>query len=105
MEEITSTHSVEAIDDFSSLNPLDTNGDYFTDADISWISYSSGGLNTSRSLLGAFAYGEGYVIFVGNSSMLNTWSQLDDFTTLLLSWGLPPVSISTTIVNCPEQSP
>lgn len=101
--ESVSGGSLEATGDFSSLNPVTTGSQYFTKANIPWINYYSGSMNTSRSAIGATAYGEGYVVFLGNESMLTQWNQLDSFLDLLLDWGVNPITLTKT--TCPVQSP
>jgi hypothetical protein len=104
MESITDGHIITGLGDYASLNPLATNSQYFTDPDISWVVYNmSKTTNTSRAAVGATAYGEGYVVFVGNGSMLESWDQLDDFLDVLVLWGVKPVTVTQYV--CPDQSP
>ncbi len=102
MEQLTDSHTLNGTGDFSSLNPIQTNSQYFTNPDEAWIVYGPA-LNTSRAAVGATAYGDGYVVFVGNQSMLTTWSQLDSFLNILLNWAMP--ATSTTIKSCGIQTP
>ncbi|TRO61963.1 hypothetical protein E2P64_00305 [Candidatus Bathyarchaeota archaeon] len=103
MESITGSHTLTAVDDFGSLNPVTSNSIYFTDPDLSWIVYDSGTTNISRAAAGATSYGEGYVVFMGNESMLSGWNQLNDFLDELLLWGVKDISVTQYV--CPDQSP
>ncbi|MBR9680859.1 MAG: hypothetical protein GOU98_03490 [Candidatus Altiarchaeota archaeon] len=101
--ETISSGGLDAIGDFSALSPVDSGSLYFTNSDESWVVYDNGETNSSRAAIGATAYGEGYVVFVGNESMLTQWSQLDDFLNELFTWGVKPVNTVTQI--CPMQTP
>ncbi len=103
IEQITGSHTLTGLGDFSSLNPITTNSEYFTNPDLPWIVYNSGGTNTSRAAVGASSYGEGYVVFLGNESMLSDWDQLDEFLNILVLWGVPPVTVTKQV--CPDQNP
>lgn len=103
IESVGGSYNIVALNEFDSLNPVTSDSDYYTNPDISWIVYNSTVTNSSRAAIGAEAHGEGYVVFVGNESMLSTWNQLDEFLTLLLDWGVNPVTV--TEYTCPDQSP
>ena len=104
METITDGHVITGLDDYASLNPLTSNSQYFTNPDLSWIVYNiSQTTNSSRAAVGATSYGEGYVVFVGNETMLSSWDQLDDFLDVLILWGVKPVTVTQYV--CPDQSP
>jgi len=67
-----------------------TSSSYFTKADIPWAVWNTNDVNASRAGIGVIKYGEGYVIFVGNESMLHTWDRLEEFINYTVSWAVPP---------------
>ena len=100
LERITDQHTLANASGFS-VNLSTTNSNYFTKADVPWAIYNSSTTNSSRAALGASRYGEGWVVFVGNESMLKTWDRLEDFTNFTISWAIPPANIQTK--TCPLQ--
>ena len=98
---LTQTHGLQGVGDGASLE--DTNSLYFTTQATAWMaSNTTSVVNESSVGLGPIPYGEGWIVFVGNESMLSTWSDLDDFLDLLKSWAMPANSI--TKAACPVQN-
>ncbi|MBR9681341.1 MAG: hypothetical protein GOV00_00920 [Candidatus Altiarchaeota archaeon] len=93
ISELTQEHGLQGVGDWSSLE--DTNSLYFTSQAAAWMaSNTTPTVNESSVGLGAVPYEEGWVIFVGNESMLSLWSDLSEFLSLMLEWALPETDIT-----------
>jgi|GEM_PF-2494000 len=98
----TGAHTLAGIGDFEGLDVSNTNSQYFTTKASPWVVLKTGVINQSAVAIGPIPHGEGWVVFVGNESMLSNWASLSDFLTLLKAWGLPPTQ--TTLKVCPVQN-
>ena len=101
IERIEDSHRLASIDEMESIDSSTTNSIFFTRADLPWLVYNSTSVNTSRAAIGALRYGDGWIVFVGNESMLKDWSELDNFLDKLIEWGVKYPSYFVKV--CPVQ--
>ena len=97
----TGSTGLQGIGDWASFEDTDSN--YYTTMASAWMVFNStSGYNQSSVGLGPVPYEEGWVVFVGNETMLSGWSMLDQFLDELVNWAMPPNSITKTA--CPVQN-